>query len=172
MRHLGAPRSLSKLAHRCAQDELRHARTTTRLARTHGAEPARPRVARGTARRSLDDVALENAVEGCVGETYAALMAAWQASHARDRSIAMAMREIARDELRHAAFSWAIARWASTQLDSAAQSKLQSARRDAIAALRRQAARAEDPATAASAGLPSPRAQQILIDQLETALWA
>ena len=172
LRRMGAPASFSRLAHGCAQDELRHARTTTRLARAHGAEPARPRVAPSNARRSLEEMALENAIEGCVGETYAALVAAWQAAHAQDRSIAIAMRDIARDELRHAAFSWAIARWASGRLDADANARISSARRNAVAALRRHVTRSEDSDVAASAGLPATRAREVLIDQLESALWA
>ena len=172
LRTLGAPESFSRVAHRCARDELRHARTTTRLARAQGAEPARPRVAPRAAQRSLEDVALENVIEGCVGETYAALVAAWQADHAQDPSIATAMRTIAQDELRHAAFSWAIARWASIRLSNDANARLERARCDAIVALRRTAARREHPAVTASAGLPSPHAQNVLLDQLESALWA
>jgi hypothetical protein len=80
------------------------------------------------------------------------------------------MRGIAKDELRHAAFSWEIARWASKRLDSEANARIEEARRQAIVALRRQATR-EDPALS-GAGLPSRAVQSILIDELETELWA
>jgi hypothetical protein len=57
--------------------------------------------------RSLEELAVENAVEGCVRETYGALTAIWQARTAKDPSVAAAVRRIARDETRHAALSWA-----------------------------------------------------------------
>ena len=61
----------------------------------------RPRV-EALPTRALGVVAIENAVEGCVRETFGALIASWQAEHARDPGIKRLMRSIARDETRHA----------------------------------------------------------------------
>lgn len=51
---------------------------TRRLAARYGATAPRPRVERAPV-RSLEDIAVENAVEGCVRETFGALVGAWQA---------------------------------------------------------------------------------------------
>lgn len=172
LRALGAPRRLVALARRCARDELEHTATMTSLAREHGATTPRPRVPRREGDRPLDEVALENAVEGCVGETYAALVAAWQASHAADPAIARAMRTIARDELRHAAFAWAIARWADARLDEGARRRVRSARAKAVEALRRSASAAVDPVVVQRAGLPPAAVQRALVERLERELWS
>jgi len=58
---------------------------------------------------ALVDVALENAVEGCVRETYGALIATRQAEAASDPVVRRAMRKIAADETAHAALSWDVA---------------------------------------------------------------
>ena len=104
--------------------------------------------------RSLAAVAVENAVEGCVRETFGALTASWQAAHARDPHIARTMARIARDETRHAALAWAIARWVEPRLDARARRRIVAARRRAVRTLRRQA-RAAVPATLVrQAGVP------------------
>jgi len=78
-----------------------------RLARRFGAEPRAPRVA-ASELRSLEALAFDDAREGCVHETYAAFEAVHQAATARDPEVRAALRLIARDELRHAAFSHAL----------------------------------------------------------------
>jgi hypothetical protein len=57
--------------------------------------------------RSLEEMALENVVEGCVRETFGAVVAMIQAERAGDARVRRAMRRIARDETRHAELSWA-----------------------------------------------------------------
>src|SRR5205823_2406284 len=113
----GAPKRLLDAAARAARDEIRHARVTARIARRFGASPPPARV-RQLAVRSLAAVAIENAVEGCVRETFGALVAKWQADHAGDAEVATAMERIARDESDHAALSWAIAGWSAARLDA------------------------------------------------------
>src|SRR4029079_4274037 len=87
--------------------------------------------------RPLAEVAIENAVEGCVRETFGAMMATYQAAHAEDAEIARIMRRVARDETRHAALSWAVARWAWPALDEAARAALAARCRGAITSLDR-----------------------------------
>jgi hypothetical protein len=50
---------------------------TADLARRHGVAPLPIKVGAFPA-RSLEDLAVENATEGCVRETYGALLALWQ----------------------------------------------------------------------------------------------
>jgi hypothetical protein len=166
----GAPRSLARMAARSARDEVRHARAVGRLARRFGGEPARARMARPR-RRSLEEMACENAVEGCVRETFGAMVATWQATHAKDAEIRAAMRPIAEDETRHAALAWAIARWAAAQLDDAARARVRAAREDAVRALSRDVAKWSVDSVVTEAGLPAPAHAQALVASLRKALW-
>lgn len=166
----GAPAELVDDAARAAQDEVRHARTTAKLAHRYGAIPKAPRV-KPQGVRELFDIALENAVEGCVRETYGALVALWQARLARDPIVAHAMRSIARDEIRHAALSWSVARWANQRLAEKPRKQLRQAQRQAIQTLREELAQPPAPSLTTLLGLPTPDQAQIMIDKLEASLW-
>jgi hypothetical protein len=82
--------------------------------------------------RSLRAVAEENAVEGCVRETYGALLATFQATRAADHSIRATMQQIARDETRHAVLAWRIASWVEHRVDHRSRERIAAARRDAF----------------------------------------
>jgi hypothetical protein len=168
---LGAPASLARAAQRAERDEVRHARLASRLARRRGAAPCRVRVAPRARPRSLESFARENAVEGCVREAFAALVAAWQAHHAPDTEIAAAMNSIAEDELRHGALAWAVASWAEGRLDPAANGRVRASLRGAVRALRCEV-RAIPPALARAAGLPHGAAGASLVDAFASALLA
>ncbi len=84
--------TLVRAARRSAREEIRHARSAGRLARRFGAVPVRARYGASCLVRSLEDVALENAIEGCVRETYGAAVAWWQAERSHDPQIAREMR--------------------------------------------------------------------------------
>jgi hypothetical protein len=130
----GAPGELQAAARAAERDEVRHTRAMARLARKHGARYVRPHV-EAVAMRSLEEVARENAVEGCARETFGALLATWQAAHVDDASLAATLAIIAEDETRHAALSWSIHAWAVGELDHDARARLQAAWTSAIAAL-------------------------------------
>jgi hypothetical protein len=167
----GAPDDLVLAAERARQDEVSHTRVMTRLARQHGAVPAR--VVRGPRyRRSLAEVARENMVEGCIRETFGALIAAWQASHSRDREIARALDRIARDELRHAALSWAISKWSDSVLSSEERATIVQARDEAIEGLLEEAERPLHPVLMDVAGVPSPVEQKRMLRGMLESLWA
>jgi hypothetical protein len=165
-----APRSLVRAAARSARDEVRHARVMSRLARRHGGVPARVTLERPRRARSLEAFAIENAVEGCVRESFGALVAARQASHAPDRELARAMGSIASDEARHAALAWAIARWVRPRLSAGAQARLRQATRDALAALRCEVESTSHD-LAHSLGLPAGRDGVALVDAFSAALF-
>jgi hypothetical protein len=167
----GAPARLLRATVRAARDEVRHARSQSELARRYGVEPRLPR-ARSVARRTLRDFALENAVEGCVRETYGALVALRQAEHAQDPRVRQAMRRIAADEVRHAALSWQIARWLDDRVDTPTRRAVRRAQRRAVQDLRRGAS-SEPPRTLQLvAGLPPAIEAQRLVDALDRALWS
>ncbi len=113
----GAPPDLVEACKRAEAEEIVHAELTTALASAHGATASVPH-SDGDAMRSLFDVAMENAVEGCVRETYGAALALVRAKRARDPHVRNALEVIARDECHHAAISWDIAAWASEQLST------------------------------------------------------
>src|SRR6185369_2194729 len=105
----------------------RHARIAGALARRFGVDVPEP-VREETPLRSLADLALENAVEGCVRETWGALVALRQASRAADVEVRAAMGRIARDEVRHAELAWTIDRWLTPRLGAAQRQQVRSAR--------------------------------------------
>src|SRR5690606_36868087 len=113
------------------------------------------------------EIARENAVEGCVGETYGALVGAVQAACAKEQALREAMRSIARDEARHAALSHAVHAWAIAQLGAAARERIQEAQREAIAALRDEAAVEPDVTLCREAGQPDAATARMLIAALE-----
>ena len=163
---LCAPRQLIVAAARSALDEIRHAGVVAQLARRSGAEPWRVDVA-PQARRSRFAIALENAVEGCVRETYGALLAQHQAACALDPAVRKAMRMIAQDELRHAELAWRVAAFLDPQLNSAERTQLLAAKRDALTQLLDSASRPELPAHAVRLiGLPSSTLDRQLIASL------
>jgi hypothetical protein len=130
----GAPDRLRTASRRAAQDEIRHARVTKRLAQGAGASVARVQVEPGEV-RSLEDMAIENAVEGCVRETFGAAVAMIQAERAGDVQVRRVMKRISLDETRHAELSWAVARWLEPRLDRDSRRRVREAREQAIAAL-------------------------------------
>jgi hypothetical protein len=151
----GAPPALVARARAAAGDEARHWRQTRRLARRFGAAAARfPRPAR-PAPRPLEVVARENALEGCVNETFAAALALWQGGRAGDAEVRATMAAIAEDELAHAQLAWDVHRWAVRRLPAAVAGELAEVQAEAGRALARHHAEAPvDPALSATAGLP------------------
>lgn len=171
LRRHGAPASLAARASAAARDEVRHARAVGALARAFGSST--PPWSSGTTRvRDLEAVALENAVEGCVRETYGALVALHQRQHARDPRIRAVYRRIAADETRHAQLSWDVARWAEPRLTPAARRCVHAARaaaaKELIGTVQCAAAKEYD----AVAGLPSPACGTALAAQLDRELWS
>src|SRR5260221_14585061 len=111
---------------RAARDELRHARAARAMGRRFGGTYAPPR-ATTQPHRSLVAIAIENAREGCVRETFGALTAAYQAAKARDPQVRATMGRIARDEIRHAALSWQLDHWLVSRLDRRGREEVASA---------------------------------------------
>jgi hypothetical protein len=136
-----------------------------RLARRFGRSPLRARV-RAREPRSLEAMAQENAVEGCVRETYGGLLATWQAAHACDTEVAAEMARIAEDETRHAALSWAIARWVEPLLDRRARTRITARRRAAIERLQQEIA-VLPRAVSRVVGFPSRDVQRSLLEAFE-----
>lgn len=165
----GAPLALRDLARRSALEEVQHTATTSALARRFGAEPLAPTV-EPRAPRTLFELALDNATEGCVRETFGALVASHQATAAGDEAVRAALATIAEDETRHAELSWAIDAWARAQLSAEERARLDLAQRTALAALRRQLEQPVTPALVTGAGLPDSAHAVAMLDAFEQEL--
>ncbi|AKU96750.1 putative lipoprotein [Labilithrix luteola] len=168
LRAHGAPTELVERAKAAALDEVRHARATRALAKRFGASAKLPRIGK-LGIRSLDEIAIENAREGCVRETFGALVATFQARRANDPEIAAAMAAIADDETEHAALAWDVAAWLDAQLDDAAREAVLRARTEAYEEL---ADAVERPSYAeARLGLPSTGESLALLTELGGSLY-
>ena len=167
-----APPELVGRAKAAARDEVRHARAMTALAKQRGAVPEPARVG-AMPLRSLEALALENAVEGCVGETFAALMAYRQAAHATDPEISSTMRTIAEDETRHAALAYAVSAWVSAKLPIEARLRVKAARQQAVSRLLAgcEASQYAEPVRT-QLGLPLPTESVAMAKGLAAKLWS
>lgn len=163
---LGAPERLLKKMRQARRDEVRHARTMTNLAAAHGATVpavvARPFRALPT----LETLATENLVEGCIRETFGALVAAVQATRAENPRIRLALARIAVDEAAHAALSWELHQWAEARLDRRARQRLNAAVAPALATLREEAAATYSAEITSQTGTPAGAEAVALVDAL------
>ena len=169
LRALRAPRGVLLAVEHAIRDELRHARIMGRLAHRFGGVLDRPRVRRFR-ERGVEAMARENAIEGCVRETFGALVATWQAHHATDAAVRRAMAVVARDETAHAELSFRVARFLDERLDARGRSRIRSARRRAIAAYRERSWDVH-PDLARVAGVPSAKLARELFDSLDREIW-
>jgi hypothetical protein len=130
----GAPESLVTEAVAAMEDEVRHARVVRNLAKARG---GRPDIVRALPQppRDLFTVALENAVEGCVHETFAAARAGHQAMHAEDTEVRTVSAMLAEDEARHADLAAAVHDWACARLPPHQAAAVEQARQAAWARL-------------------------------------
>lgn len=171
LRAHGAPEDLVRAAIDAAQDEVRHARATKKIAEKWGARMPEVCVEDRDV-RDLFSIALENAIEGCVRETFGALVATYQAERAGDRTIARAMKQIAKDETRHATLAWRVAEWADARITEEQRAEIARARTDAALELRRALEIAEDEDVVRHAGMPTVKAALALFDAASAELWS
>ncbi|MBZ5712238.1 ferritin-like domain-containing protein [Nannocystis pusilla] len=115
MRH-GAPPELIEQAHAAALDEVRHARHGFAIASAIGGAPVGPGAfplgASVPLAPDLVAVAVEAALDGCIGETVASLLAWEAAAVCEEPAIREVLRGIAEDEQRHALLGWRTVAWA------------------------------------------------------------
>jgi hypothetical protein len=123
---LGAPTELVARARRAASEETAHAAILGRLARAHGAEPL-GFATRPYALRDAFELAVDNAVEGGVNETYGALLLHVQALRAENAPTRAAFASIAADEASHAELSADLAVWLDARLTDAERAAVRSA---------------------------------------------
>ena len=168
----GAPETLVRAARRSAREEVRHARVTGRLAERAGACPEPVTVTAEAAPRTLEAIAADNAVEGCVRETFGAVVAKRQAEAAGDPEVRRAMETIARDETRHAQLSWERSRWLDGRLDAAARRRVRRERDRAVEGLLRELAAEPHPSLTGDLGLPTASQALAAARDLRASLWS
>lgn len=171
--HHRAPADLVTRAREAARDEVRHTRAMHALAVRFGADAERVPRSRTKQRRAprLADILVENAVEGCVRETFGALMAHVQAQLASDPVVRSTMAEIAADESRHAALAWAIDAWGSSRVSARDRRRIDAARAEAVRGLVREIERGPREVDGRELGLVGAVEARALAASLERHLW-
>jgi hypothetical protein len=162
----GAPRGLVRAALASARDEVRHARVMRDVAERYGATVPAVDVALPV-ERTLEELAIENAIEGCVRETWGAVVALWQSHRAQDPKLRAIYREIADDEARHAALGWAIDEWVKTRLPVETHARIDAAREAAV----RELFEGESAEALAMLGLPMGAEARGLLARTQDTLW-
>jgi hypothetical protein len=165
-----APEPLIVAAMRSIVDEARHYRMVGALASRFGSRAPIPDVETAGV-RSLEEVVIENAVEGCVGETFGAAVAAWQARAAGDPVVRAVMRTVARDEREHAKLAWQIDAWASSALTVEARRRVRERRAGQVDELAKSVAGSHVSAAVERLGIPGVDAQMAIVSGLDQRLW-
>ena len=166
---LGA--GFSRRLRAAAREEVRHARSMRGEAQRRGAARVSNEFSKLTS-RSLLDIALENAKQGCVEETWAALVAQFQALHASATPTKQQFSEIAADEARHAELAWDLHAQLRRELGSSERARLDSWLTDSIEQLRTRTATHSGPLLQSELGLPSAAVEVLLRARLASALRA
>ena len=159
-----APAALVTAALRASDDELRHEVLLSRLARRHGEKPSRYSPP-ALPVRSLHDVAVENAREGVVNESFGALLNAAQAEAAPDAAVRTIFSALWQDELFHAAIALDVHRWALSRLPEATGHRVREEVRRALADLARDCA--PDPVRGRLLGHPERAVQLRMMANLD-----
>jgi hypothetical protein len=129
--HHGAPEELVASAEHAALAEIEHTRTMEALATRFG-DASKMLVPLDAPPRALFEVALENAVEGCVRETYGAALVLLHAARSCDAEVRAALASLARDECGHGETSWAVLRWTMSKLSSVERAEIVRAMHEAL----------------------------------------
>ncbi len=166
-----APAELSDTARALAAASLRNAALLESLALRWGVRPRQPKVV-SIAVRPLEALAAENAGQGCVKETWAALEARYQSLAARDPVIRRTMGRVAADALRHAEFSWVVDAWARRRLGAQARESVETARAQAVADVLEALSIERDRTLCVETGLPTSATARGLAQALTEALWS
>ncbi len=155
---LNAPEELLERCLLAARDEINHARMIRSLIpelpfpKLQFSEPSS---------RSLLELSMENFVEGCIHEAFAALQALWQAKHAEAPAIRAIFQSIAQDELGHAQLAFDLHQWLCSLLSAEEREQVLQAGRAAI----KNITAPENSAVVAGLGLPTATELQQLMNE-------
>ena len=81
----------------------------------------------------MKEMAIHNALTGCIGETWSAVLLRYQAEHAPKYN--GVFKRIAKDETSHAEFSWALHDWLMLKLTEGEQEEVIQAMREMLSNL-------------------------------------
>lgn len=162
-----APRSLVRACAAARADEVHHARMARTIAKRHGAsEPPAPPSPAQEGERTLEAIAIENAVEACVYESFGVVIGMWQAAHAPSADLRAFFSKLVEDESRHVALAWRVDAWARAALDAGANARIDRARDAALDELAKNLENEPTPGL----GLPSPREARALFESFARGL--
>jgi len=130
----GAPKSIIARLQQAAKEEIEHARMMHRLCQERGLSLP-PLAEAAPQQRNLLEIAIENAVEGCVHERYAALQAHYQAHHVEDERLRVYFSKIAQEETEHTALADDIHNWLMSRLSKREQTMVMQKQKEAQSAL-------------------------------------
>jgi hypothetical protein len=169
---LGAPREILARVRDATRDEIRHTRATRVLAGRDSKATTRGAERRLWKRKKRDvlSIAVENAREGCVRETYGALVAWHQAVHAADPEVRATMLAIADEETGHAALSIDIAAWLDQHLSTSERHRVDEERKAALLELNDELAAGVSPSLVTRIGLPSATRAREMLGEVGAAL--
>ena len=125
-----APAELIARCRRARAQEVEHAHDVGALALAHGATLTPP--TREPRTLSRVELAIDNAIEGCVHESWAALGAQWMSTHAHDPLVRTLYTKIAEDEIEHAQLSWDLHAWLLDTLTDRERTRVEAALHDAL----------------------------------------
>lgn len=115
---LGAPPELLSRTQDAMRDETAHARDAFALASLYAGAPLGPgalAIEGSLGSGAPLDIVTTAILEGCIGETVAAVEAAECLAHASDPAVREVLSRVARDETRHAELAWQFVRWVLLQ---------------------------------------------------------
>lgn len=165
-----APEALIACAREAVVEETRHAEMTGLLSASYGAEVSEVQVD-DFCLRSLYEIALENAVEGCVNETFAAACGLWQSESAELEVFRQVIAHITEEEMGHAKLSWDIHQWVMPQLSEREQEQIRVAQIEAIEHLVVDFKQESNPELQKAFGLPTRDDAARLFTQLKESVW-
>ncbi len=115
---VGAPPELLEATTAAMQDETEHAQLAFGLASAYKGQrlgPSALDIDDSLGDEQLSAIVGNTVLEGCIGETVAALEAVEGLAAVRDPAVRSVLSKVAKDEQRHAELAWKFVRWALTE---------------------------------------------------------
>jgi hypothetical protein len=153
LRKMGAPKNLISQCLTAAQDEIKHARMMHTVCVSLGQKATAPTID-CVPKRSYFSLAMENAIEGCIHESYAAIQALYQSQHAKTPELRELFTAIATDEIQHAQLSLQIHHWLMSKLTREQQNTILKAQQKSVGQLIEYHTTHEPAAQTSILGLP------------------
>ena len=120
-----------------AEDERQHEKMLSQLASSAGGRFVTTEE-HSCEHATLYEIALHNAVEGCINEAWAACLAVHQGFYAQKPLLRRIFQKIGHDEIRHAQLAWDLHEWLLTQLSPEQGHQIQQAQQQALASVQVQ----------------------------------